>query len=175
MEVVYKLWEGSWENDAVTARQGERHLRAARKDTQDSSSRQIFPHGGLSSVRAFSPADADSVSGRRVVQRPAVCCPACRMCVHRRTHSAMTAAIVSDLRERARAMGRDPASLKIFTAMTAIAAPTDHEAQAKLDRLSAARQHRRYDRAVKRLPGHRFRQHGPRSATQRAGDQCHPE
>jgi alkanesulfonate monooxygenase SsuD/methylene tetrahydromethanopterin reductase-like flavin-dependent oxidoreductase (luciferase family) len=45
----------------------------------------------------------------------------------------MTAGIVSDIREKARAEGRDPASIIIYTAMTVIVAPTDEEAQSKLE------------------------------------------
>ncbi len=44
----------------------------------------------------------------------------------------MAADIVSDIRERARALGRDPASIIICTALTVITAATDAEAQAKL-------------------------------------------
>jgi alkanesulfonate monooxygenase len=44
----------------------------------------------------------------------------------------MAAEIVADLRERARALGRDPDTLIICTALTVIAAPTDAEAEAKL-------------------------------------------
>jgi alkanesulfonate monooxygenase len=44
----------------------------------------------------------------------------------------MAAEIVSDLRERARRMGRDPAGFTIFTALTAVAGETDAGAQSRL-------------------------------------------
>ena len=133
MEIVYKLWEGSWETDAVTRdkvngifarpekihkiqHQGKYFRLEGYHLCEPSPQRTpiLFQAGGSPRGRQFAARHAECVfTGGRT--------------------PAMTAAIVSDLRESARAIGRDPASLKIFSAMTAIAAPTDHEAQAKID------------------------------------------
>jgi alkanesulfonate monooxygenase len=133
MEIVYKLWEGSWENDAVARdkangifarpekihkihHQGKYFRMDAYHLCEPSPQRTpiLFQAGASSRGRQFAAQHAECVfiSGR---------------------NPKMTAAIVSDLRERARGLGRDPASLTIYTAMVVICAETDLAAQARLD------------------------------------------
>ncbi|MEU6889817.1 LLM class flavin-dependent oxidoreductase [Streptomyces viridosporus] len=131
MDVVYKLWEGSWEDDAVV------HDRASGVYADPARVHPIEHHGRYFDVpgiflcepsvqrtpviyqagtspagRAFAAKHAEGVfmSG----QRPDVLRP----------HS-------DDIRARAARLGRDPQSIKMFAIMTVVTAPTDEEARAK--------------------------------------------
>jgi len=132
MEVVYKLWEGSWEDDAVRRDKVNRifadptKMHKVRHDgkyfqmegyhlCEPSPQRTpiLFQAGSSSKGRQFAAEHAECVFiggfERKVV-----------------------AEIVADLRARAASVGRDPASLIICMALVAIAAETDAGAAAKL-------------------------------------------
>jgi alkanesulfonate monooxygenase len=132
MEVVYKLWEGSWEDDAVRrdkaagvfaspdkihkVRHRGKYFRMEGYHLCEPSLQRtpvLFQAGASSRGRQFAAQHAECVfiSGRNPM---------------------MAADIVSDLRQRAAAAGRDPSDLIIFTALTVITGATDAEAQAKL-------------------------------------------
>jgi FMN-dependent oxidoreductase (nitrilotriacetate monooxygenase family) len=131
MEVVYKLWEGSWEDDAVI------HDRAVGIYAEPAKVHPIDHHGKYYSVpgiflcepsrqrtpvlyqagtsaagRAFAGRHAEAVfiSG----QRPDI-----------------VRGLVDGIRREAAAAGRDPRSVKFFAIMTVVTAPTDAEAKAK--------------------------------------------
>jgi FMN-dependent oxidoreductase (nitrilotriacetate monooxygenase family) len=131
MEVVYKLWEGSWEDDAVLHDRAAgvyadpRKVHAIRHKGRYYSvpgiflcepSRQrtpvLYQAGTSAAGRAFAGRHAEGVfiSG----QRPDI--------VHR---------LVDGVRCEAATAGRDPRSLKFFAIMTVVAALTEAEAQAK--------------------------------------------
>ena len=132
MEVVYKLWEGSWEDGAVlrdkvngifarpekihkVQHKGKYFEVDAYHLCEPSPQRTpiLFQAGGSSRGRQFAATHAECVfiSGR---------------------NTQMVKATVADLRARAEALGRDPATLTIYTALVVIAAETDEAAHAKL-------------------------------------------
>jgi FMN-dependent oxidoreductase (nitrilotriacetate monooxygenase family) len=131
MEVVYKLWEGSWEDDAVLRDRARRvfadpaRIHRIRHEGQfyrvdaihlcePSPQRTpvLYQAGASTRGRAFAAAHAECVfingPSRQVV-----------------------AALVADLRRRAAANGRDPAELLIFTLATVITGKSEAEACAK--------------------------------------------
>jgi alkanesulfonate monooxygenase SsuD/methylene tetrahydromethanopterin reductase-like flavin-dependent oxidoreductase (luciferase family) len=131
MEVVYKLWEGSWEDDAVVHdRASGTYADPAKVHAIGHKGRHYSVHGiflcepsrqrtpvlyqaGTSAAgRAFAGRHAEGVfiSGQRpdIVRR-----------------------LVDGVRSEALAAGRDPRSVKFFAIMTVITAPTDAEATAK--------------------------------------------
>ncbi len=131
MEVVYKLWEGSWEHDAVIRdratgvytdpakvhaieHKGEYYEVPGIHLSEPSPQRTpvLFQAGASPRGRAFAARHAEAVfiTG---------------------TRTDVLAPHVADLRRRAEAAGRDPRALKIFALMTVITAPTDDEAHAK--------------------------------------------
>ncbi len=133
MEVVYKLWEGSWEDDAVVrdkekrifAHPGKVHkIKHAGKHFNVEACHLCEPSPQRTPVLFQAGA---STAGRGFAARHAECVFITGLTAR------MTASIVSDIREKAGAQGRDPASVIIYTAMTVIVAPTDEEALAKLE------------------------------------------
>ncbi|GAA4708990.1 LLM class flavin-dependent oxidoreductase [Phytohabitans rumicis] len=132
MEVVYKLWEGSWEDGAV--------VRDADAGVfVDPAKVHPVAHDGthyrVPGIALFEPSvqrtpvlyqAGTSPVGRAFAARHAEG-------VFLSTYRAdMARKLVDDVRERARQAGRDPESLKFFAIATVIVADTDAEAQAKL-------------------------------------------
>jgi alkanesulfonate monooxygenase len=131
MEVVYKLWEGSWADDAVIAdpiagvfTRPER-VRKVRHDG---------PHFKLDALHLSEPSPqrtpvlyqaGTSPAGRAFAARHAECVfmsgPSKRVIAPR----------VAAIRKLAAEAGRDPRGILMFAMMTIIAAPTDEEARAK--------------------------------------------
>lgn len=131
MEVVYKLWEQSWEDGAVLHDRERRiytdpdkvhrirhegtHFRTDAVHLSEPSPQRtpvLYQAGTSSKGRAFAAAHAECVfmaGPSRQVIKPAV----------------------TDIRRIAREIGRDPDSLLIFSLMTVITGATDAEAQAK--------------------------------------------
>jgi FMN-dependent oxidoreductase (nitrilotriacetate monooxygenase family) len=132
MQVVYKLWEGSWEDDAVLRDHTRRIF--ARPEKVHS-----IHHDGayfrLDGIHLCEPSPqrtpllyqaGASSRGRQFAAEHAECVfingPSKRV----------IAQIVADIRRRATEMGRNAAEIFIFTMMTVITAGTEAEAQAKL-------------------------------------------
>ena len=132
MSVVYKLWEGSWADDAVVAdvKKGEftrpHRVRRVRHDG---------PHYQLDALHLSEPSPqrtpvlyqaATSPAGRAFAARHAECVfmsgPSKNVIAPR----------VAAIRELAAEVGRDPKAILMFAMMTVIVASTDEEAQAKL-------------------------------------------
>jgi long-chain alkane monooxygenase len=131
MEVVYRLWEGSWEDGAVL-RDRDRRLfadparihrvrhegRFYRTDAihlcEPSPQRTpvLYQAGASSRGRGFAAAHAECV----FINGPS---------------PQVVAPQVADIRRRAAACGRDPADIVIFTLMTVITGHDEAEAQAK--------------------------------------------
>jgi alkanesulfonate monooxygenase len=132
MEVVYKLWEGSWEDDAVLRDKANRIFARPEKIHKVRHQGKYFRMEGYhlcepSPQRTpFLFQAGASARGRQFAAQHAECAFIAGR------NPKMAAETVSDLRERARALGRDPNTFVICTALTVIAAPTDAEAQAKL-------------------------------------------
>lgn len=131
MEVVYKLWEGSWEDDAVV------RDAAAGVFADPAKVHAIGHHGTYFDVPDIALSEPSvqrtptlyqagtSGAGKAFAARHAEG-------VFLSTYNAaMARGLADDVRSRAAALGRDPASLKFFSIATVITAPTDAEAQAK--------------------------------------------
>jgi FMN-dependent oxidoreductase (nitrilotriacetate monooxygenase family) len=132
MEVVYKLWEGSWADDAVIADAESGVF------TQPELVRRVQhdgPHYKLDALHLSEPSPqrtpvlyqaGTSPAGRAFAARHAECVfmsgPSKKVIAPR----------VAAIRKLAREYGRDPRGILMFAMMTVIVAPTDEEAQAKL-------------------------------------------
>jgi alkanesulfonate monooxygenase len=133
MEVVYRLWEGSWEDDAVLRDKANAIFARPEKIHKVRHRGKYFQMEGYhlcepSPQRTPVLFQAGSSSrGRQFAAQHAEC-----VFIGGRNPK-LAAGIVADLRDRARALGRDPASLKIFTALTVVCGATDAEAQGKVD------------------------------------------
>lgn len=138
MEVVYKLWEGSWADDAVRRdpvsgvftdpsrvrrieHRGEHFSVDALHLCEPSPQRTplLYQAGASSKGRAFAAGHAECVFVAG--PSPQVIAPA-----------------VADIRKRARALGRPEGSVLIFALLTVITGPDDEAAEAK------AHEYRRY-------------------------------
>jgi len=132
MEIVYKLWEGSWEDDAVLRDRTRRVFARPEKVHRIS---HDGTHFRLDGIHLCEPSPqrtpllyqaGASARGRQFAAAHAECVfvngPSKRV----------IAPIVADIRRRAAAMGRDPAEIFIFTMMTVITGETPESARAKL-------------------------------------------
>jgi FMN-dependent oxidoreductase (nitrilotriacetate monooxygenase family) len=131
LEVAYKLWEGSWADDAVAA-DAERGV-----FTRPERVREIHhdgPHFKLDALHLSEPSPqrtpvlyqaGTSPAGRAFAARHAECVflsgPSKKVIAPR----------VAAIRKLANEAGRNPADILMFAMMTVIVAPTDAEAQAK--------------------------------------------
>ncbi|CAH1660886.1 Dimethyl-sulfide monooxygenase [Hyphomicrobiales bacterium] len=133
MEVVYKLWEGSWEDDAVlwdreqgifarpekvhrVNHQGVHYKLDAIHLTEPSPQRTpvLFQAGGSTRGRAFAARHAEGV----FLAAPT---------------KTVAAKVISDVRRRAAENGRHPDDLLFFPLMTVIVGENERAAQAKLE------------------------------------------
>jgi FMN-dependent oxidoreductase (nitrilotriacetate monooxygenase family) len=131
MEVVYKLWEGSWEDAAVLRNRARRIFADPAKihrirhegqfyrvdaihlcEPSPQRTPVLYQAGASTRGRAFAAAHAECV----FINGPS---------------PQVVAALVADLRHRAAANGRDPAELLIFTLATVITGRSEAEARAK--------------------------------------------
>lgn len=133
MEVVYKLWEGSWEDDAVV------RDAAAGVFADPAKVHPVGHHGTYFDVPDIALSEPSiqrtptlyqagtSGAGKEFAARHAEG-------VFLSTYNApMARGLADDVRARAAALGRDPESLKFFSIATVIVAPTDAEARAKYE------------------------------------------
>ncbi|MPY94376.1 MAG: NtaA/DmoA family FMN-dependent monooxygenase [Acidimicrobiia bacterium] len=135
VEVCYKLWEGSWQEDAVVEdREAQIYADPAKvhpinhkgtyfsvpgihlSEPSPQRTPVIWQAGTSSKGRAFAAQHAEAVF------TVAPTTPVLR-------------GYVDDIRRLAAEHGRDPSSLKIFTEVTTVVAATDEEAQRKYDEL----------------------------------------
>lgn len=133
MEIVYKLWEGSWEDDAV------RRDKANGIFADPEKMHKVHHHGKYFQMDAYHLCEPSpqrtpilfqaggSARGRQFAAQHAEC-----VFIGGRDRQTV-AATVKDLRERAAALGRDPATLTIYVALVIIAAETDAAAEAKVE------------------------------------------
>jgi alkanesulfonate monooxygenase len=133
MEVVYKLWEGSWEDDAVLCDKANRIFARPEKIHKVRHEGKYFR---MEAYHLCQPSPqrtpilfqaGSSPRGRQFAAQHAEC-----VFIGGRNHK-VARSIVSDIRQRVEAAGRDPASVLIYTALSVIAADTDAEAQAKVE------------------------------------------
>ena len=131
MEVVYKLWEGSWADDAVVA---DRERGVFTDPARVRKVRHDGPHFRLDALHLGEPSPqrtpvlyqaGTSPAGRAFAARHAECVfmsgPSKQVIAPR----------VASIRQLAADVGRDPSDILMFTMMTAIVAPTQAEAEAK--------------------------------------------
>ena len=83
MEVCYKLWEGSWEDDAVLPRPRAPHLHRSREGASDPPRGPLFQGPRHPPLRALAATHAGALSGGRFVARAQLRRRACRMRLHR--------------------------------------------------------------------------------------------
>jgi FMN-dependent oxidoreductase (nitrilotriacetate monooxygenase family) len=133
MEVVYKLWEGSWENDAVLRDKVNGIFALPEKI------HKVHHHGKYFKMEGYHLCEpspqrtpvlfqaGSSSKGRQFAAKHAECVFISGF------NRKVVAGIVADLRERAEKLGRDPASITIYMALTVIAGETDADAEAKLE------------------------------------------
>jgi alkanesulfonate monooxygenase len=133
MDVVYQLWEGSWEDGALVADAGSGVL------TDPARIHKIHHEGPYFALEAYHLSEPSpqrtpvlyqaggSTAGRAFAARHAECV----FLGSGSSRAGLTRAI-ADVRQRAAAAGRDPADLLMFPLLTVVLAPTDAEAEAKL-------------------------------------------
>ncbi len=132
MQVVYKLWEGSWEDGAVL-----RDRDTGRFADPDRIHRVEHdgPYFRLSAIHLCEPSPqrtpvlfqaGASSRGRQFAARHAECV------FINGPSKAVVAPIVADLRRRTEAAGRDPAELIVFVMMTVVTDTTNRRAHEKL-------------------------------------------
>lgn len=133
MQVVYRLWEQSWEDGAVIRDREHGVFTDPSKVHQVDHDGEYFK---LHAIHLCEPSPqrtpvlfqaGTSPKGQAFAGEHAECV---FIGGHTAEHHAKS---VARLREQAVAHGRDPNSLKIFGAITVIVAPTDQEAQEKLE------------------------------------------
>lgn len=132
MEVVYKLWEGSWEDDAAVRDKVNRIFAHPSKIHKVRHEGKYFRMEGYH-ICEPSPQRTPvlfqagaSAQGRDFAARHAEC-----IFISGLTRKAV-AAIVFDIRMRAKAFGRDPNSIVIYTGLSVVAAETDADAYAQV-------------------------------------------
>jgi len=131
MEVVYKLWEGSWEDDAVVRNREQRLY--ARGDKVHTVTHE-GPNFRMSAVHMSEPSPqrtpvlyqaGGSARGRAFAARHAECVFVSGL------PKAKTAERIRDIKQQAEAAGRDPADIRFIIMATVIVAPTEAEARDK--------------------------------------------
>lgn len=133
LEVVYKLWESSWEDGAVVRDKGKRVYTDPAKVHEINHSGKYFQVPGIhlcepspQRTPVLFQAGASN-AGRGFAARHAEC-----VFLNNPTIEG-TRANVQDVRARAAAAGRDPASLLFLPKITVVVAPTEAEAKRKYE------------------------------------------
>jgi FMN-dependent oxidoreductase (nitrilotriacetate monooxygenase family) len=131
MDVVYKLWEGSWEDDAVLR---DRERRIFTDPTKVHRIDHRGAHYSVDGIHLSEPSlqrtpllyqAGSSDRGRRFAGEHAECIFVTGQ------NKGQTRSVVEDIRRRAVAAGRRPDDVKAFVGVTVIVAPTEAEAQDK--------------------------------------------
>jgi alkanesulfonate monooxygenase len=131
MAVVYKLWEGSWEDGAVLRDRGSRRFADPAKIHRVKHEGQFYRVDAIH-LSEPSPQRTPVLYQAGASPRGRAFAAAHAECVFINGPSPqVVAAQVADLRRRAAENGRDPADLKIFTLATVITGRTEAEARAK--------------------------------------------
>lgn len=132
LELAYRLWEGSWEDDAAV------RDKAGRVFVRPEKVHRITHHGtffDLDAIHLSEPSPqrtpllyqaGTSGRGREFAARHAEC-------VFMNQSRAAVAEAAADIRRRAAAYGRHPEDLLVFVGATVIVAPTEAEARDKYE------------------------------------------
>jgi long-chain alkane monooxygenase len=133
LDVLYKLWEGSWEDDAVVRN------RDARQFADPAKVHKVNHHGRYYNVEGYHLCEpspqrtpvlfqaGSSGRGQAFAIRHAEC-----VFVSSQSKEG-TRKLVDALRDQAAQAGRDPADLKIFMGITVVVGRTTEEAEAKFE------------------------------------------
>ncbi len=133
MQAVYQLWEGSWEDGAVLR---DRVNRQYADPTRIHRVKHSGQHYKIDAIHLSEPSPqrtpvlyqaGASERGRAFAAEHAEC-----IFVNGQFRQNVRE-IVSDIRSRAKAFGRDPHDIKVFVGATVVVAPTEAEAQDKLE------------------------------------------
>lgn len=133
MQAVYQLWEGSWEDGAVLR---DRVNRQYADPTRIHRAKHSGQHYKIDAIHLSEPSPqrtpvlyqaGASERGRAFAAEHAEC-----IFVNGQFRQNVRE-IVSDIRSRAKALGRDPHDIKVFVGATVVVAPTEAEAQDKLE------------------------------------------
>lgn len=132
MQVVYQLWEASWEEGAV---QRDRDKRLYAEPSRIHAVKHAGQHYKVDAIHLSEPSPqrtpvlyqaGASARGREFAAAHAECVFVNGQFKHN------VRDIVADIRARAKAFGRDPSDIKIFVGATVVVAPTEAEARDKL-------------------------------------------
>jgi FMN-dependent oxidoreductase (nitrilotriacetate monooxygenase family) len=115
MQIVYKLWEGSWEDGAVLRDRMQRVFARPENVHRIQHNGRYFQ---IEAIHLCEPSPQRTPLIYQFINGPS---------------KQVIAPIVADLRRRAAAAGRNPAEILIFTMMTVITAATSEAARAKLE------------------------------------------
>ena len=131
MDLVYQLWEGSWEDGAVLRDRANHRFADPSRIHRVQHDGKYFRLDGIHLCEP-SPQRTPLLFQAGASQRGRAFAAKHAECVFINGPSQQVIApIVADLRARAAAAGRNPADLKIFTMMTVITAPTAQAARDK--------------------------------------------
>src|SRR5215469_1268961 len=137
MQVVYQLWEASWQDDAVLR---DRDKRVFADPARIHAVRHQGRHYAVNAIHLSEPSPqrtpvlyqaGASERGREFAAAHAEC-----VFVNGQFRRNV-ADIVADIRKRAKANGRDPYAIKVFVGATVVVAPTDAEARDRLEEYRA--------------------------------------
>ena len=132
MDVVYQLWEASWEDSAVL------HDRTARIYADPARIHRVRHQGQHYKVDAIhlsepSPQRTPVLYQAGASERGRAFAAAHAECIFVNGQFRQNVRdIVADIRRQAKALGRDPHDIKVFVGATVVVAPTEAEAQDKL-------------------------------------------
>jgi alkanesulfonate monooxygenase SsuD/methylene tetrahydromethanopterin reductase-like flavin-dependent oxidoreductase (luciferase family) len=124
LEVLYKLWEGSWENGAVLNDRAA-HLRAAREGAQGRAQGRVLSGRGLPPLRAVAAAHAGAVPGRQFRSRLAVRRAPCRVRVHQRPEQTVDQSAGGQGPRQRRRSRAQPEDIKVFMGLNVIVGETE--------------------------------------------------
>ena len=138
LEVVYKLWEGSWEDDAVLRdRINGRYADPDKLHPLDHKGQYYEVEGPH--LSAPSPQRTpllfqagSSTRGRAFAARHAECC----FIVESKKALHGPASVIKDIRTQAATIGRDPHGIRFFQGLSPVVGGTEPEARAKAEELT---------------------------------------
>ena len=134
MEIVYRLWEESWEDEAAGARPRRRRLRRPEQGAPHRPHRHVFSRRRHPPQRTIAATHAGALPGRRGRRkgrrsRPAT--PSASSSVPPPNTSSHR--MVAGIRKHVAAQGRRPESVLVLTMITVVVAETDAAARALHD------------------------------------------
>ncbi|WP_255513123.1 LLM class flavin-dependent oxidoreductase [Geminicoccus harenae] len=130
-EVVYRLWEGSWEDNAILRDKSRGIFADPAKVHKVSFEGRHYPGGRHPSVRALAAAHAGALPSRLLDQGPGVRRTPGRMLFVSGPSAGVIAKRVESIRARPAEAGRNSAAIRIFSLVPLIPGETDAEASAK--------------------------------------------